>query len=150
MAHNHILPPKTNSLIPVVALSLSIVVLALVIILLMISISDLKKDNTDLWETISSLKSENKTNLDAIGELKNLYEADKKSMQADMDEVQNQLDKKIDDLKNMKPASPAAVPNFKIDSFKLSFFNDTTYKFQSYSGTGIISADDVKDSFLYW
>lgn len=138
-ANFHTSTRNHNNMIPFIVLTLTIVILALVVIMLQISLSDFKKDYTQLKENVSQLNNGIQTDLNAVKIQKDL-------LQAELTDVRDQL--AVLQNNQIQSAATPAVPKFKIDSFNLSFFSSTEYIFQSYSGTGTISSDDVKDSFL--
>jgi hypothetical protein len=154
----HITPRKQTNLISMIALSLSIIVLALVIVYVLITVSMMRKDIITVSAAMPSLKDEYKSDLArndaldgaAIDALKKQNYETITAMQRDIMDINMQLDKITalqSDVEKLK--TPAADPKFNVTSFNLAYFSDNSdFEYQSYSGVGIISADNLKDSFF--
>lgn len=136
---------KTKSIagvMPLIAWVLPMVVFMLAVILLIGSVSSLKKENGELRADLSSLRNETTASQQAA------YD---KNRQADagMQSIREQLDMLLalhGGPEGLQASSSG--PKLSIASFDLKFFNNTQYKYQSYTGTGTISAAGSKDSFL--
>lgn len=137
---------KTSiNMVPFVALSFSMAVFAIIAILLMVSLNSLKSDNAALKSQMETLKQELVTlqNASVMNESQeDTYTAgmaDIKARVEALEALQKQLEQ--------NSAQPAD-PGLKVASFDLQFISNPAYAYQTYSGTGTLTAADASNSYL--
>jgi biopolymer transport protein ExbD len=135
------------NMVPFVAISVSMVAVVIVAMLLLVSVTSVKNDNEALKSNVDSLKSTVESLNQKLMEMQNAQVVNESQEDTFTQELQG-IKARTDALEALQGQFGQADPGLAIASFDLKLVANPGYSYQTYAGTGAITAADAKDSFL--